>query len=83
MDVVVVIADANTHVPVYIVRHGDGDRETKDCVGHAESIDVAVTAEDFAGNASGDQANNEQYRIGNMREAEESRTQQHGATRRN
>ena len=80
MDVVVVVADAHAHVPVYVVRYSDCDRETKDCVRHAESIDVAITAEDFAGNASGDQANNEQYRIGNMREAEESRTQQHGAT---
>lgn len=70
MCVVIVVTDSHAHVALYVVGHGDRDSQTKNRMGNAESVNVAVAAEDFTRHASGDQASYQKYRIGNMREAE-------------
>src|SRR5215471_6742909 len=80
---IVVVTNSHAHVPLDVVRHSDRDRQTEDGMRHSEGVDVAIPAEDLAGYTSGDQARDQEYRIGNMRQAEESGAQQYCAPSRN
>ena len=83
MRMVIEIADTDAHVPVYVVRHSNRDRQTKDGMRHSEGVDVAIAAKDLASHTTSDEADDQQHRIGNVREAKESGAQQHRATSRN
>jgi hypothetical protein len=77
-----VISDAHAHVSLNVVRYSDGYGETQDGMGYSKGVDVAIVAEDLAGHPSCNQANPHEYRIGNVHETEQSRTQNNGSARR-
>ena len=66
-----------------IVWDGDCDGKSQNRMGYAERVNVAITSEDLAGKAARNQAGHQQYRIGNVREAEESCAEQNRAASRN
>ena len=79
---VVVIADSNTHVPLYIVGNGNRDCETEDRVRYAERVDVSIASEDFAGTPSCHETHSDEYRIGNVDKTEEPGAQDYSRTTR-
>jgi hypothetical protein len=77
-----VISDAYTHVSLDVVRDSDSYRETQDGMSYSKGVDVAIAAEYLASEPSCHQANSHEYRIGNVHETEQSRTQNDGRARR-
>ena len=79
--VVVVVPDAYSHVPLNVVGNGHSDRKAEDGVGYSDRVDVAGAAEDLAGEPSGKEADDYEYRIGNVDKAEKPRAGKYGEAR--